>query len=63
MPGMGVSRKYGNPSFEGMKIWRVPDFEKYLIFYTANEFEIRIIRALHGNRDIENLFSPDRYTP
>jgi len=59
MPGIGVSREYSNPKLSGMRMWPVPGFEKYLIFYRANDTELRVLRVLHGAQDIENLFTPD----
>ena len=59
MPGMGVSREYGNPRLKGMRMWPVPGFKNYLIFYRATETELEVLRVLHGARDIESLFQPE----
>jgi toxin ParE1/3/4 len=59
MPGMGAIREYGNPKLKGMRMWPVPGFEKHLIFYHASETELRIIRVLHGARDIARIFQHD----
>ena len=58
-PGMGVARDYSNPKLQGMRMWPVPGFKKYLIFYRANDAELQVLRVLHGARDIENLFKPE----
>lgn len=34
----------------------VAGFEKHLIFYQANDTELRVIRMLHSSRDIESIF-------
>ncbi len=57
MPGMGAPRDYG-PAFPGLRMWRVPMFPKYLIFYQATEHQLIIRRVLHGSQDIETIFNP-----
>lgn len=59
MPGMGVQRDYDNPAYANMRMWPVPKFSKYLIFYrTAGEF-LEVLRVLHGSQDIEAIFAPE----
>jgi len=59
-PSLGVSRNYDNPKLTGMRMWPVPHFEKYLVFYTSTDSDLQIVRVLHGSRDITDLFSsPD----
>lgn len=59
IPGMGVVRDYQNPSLRGARMWPVPGFRNYLIFYTATEDKLRILRVIHGARDLPTLFAPD----
>lgn len=56
-PGIGAARDFGNPKLKGMRMWLVPGFSNYLIFYTSSESELRILRVLHGARDVERLFA------
>jgi len=58
-PGVGVSRDYDNPKLRGMRMWPIPDFPNYLIFFQADNSELRVLRILHGARDIQSLFAPD----
>jgi toxin ParE1/3/4 len=58
MPGIGVSRDYGNPAFAGMRMWHVPRYRKFLIFYRTTETELEIIRVLHGAQNIQQIFAP-----
>jgi toxin ParE1/3/4 len=58
MPGLGVLRDYGNPALTGMRVWPVPKFPKYLIFYRATDETLEIIRVLHGARDLDAIFAP-----
>jgi toxin ParE1/3/4 len=36
-PGMGVRREYRSSTLQDLKMWPVPGFENYLIFYKATE--------------------------
>src|SRR5436190_882799 len=55
LPGIGTTRAYGNPKLAGLRMWRVPGFKTYLIFYRATDSELHVIRVLHGRRDIARL--------
>ncbi len=56
MPLMGVGRRYRNPRFRDVRLWRVGGFEAYLIFYRPIRDGVRILRIVYGTRDIERLF-------
>ena len=56
MPRMGALRTFRNPRFAGVRMWRVKDFEKYLIFYRPMKDGIAVLRVIHASRDIESLF-------
>ena len=56
MPRAGATRTFRNPQFVDVRIWRVKDFEKYLIFYRALDEGIQVLRVVHGARDLEDLF-------
>jgi toxin ParE1/3/4 len=56
MPSLGVRRAFRNPRLRGMRMWPVPGFEKYLIFYRVASERVEVIRVLHGARDIGRLF-------
>ena len=59
MPGVGSPRDYGQKA-QGLRLWPVPGFRNYLIFYTATETELRVLRVIHGAQNIEQIFSdPD----
>ena len=59
MPYMGASRSFRNPRFAGVRMWRVKEFENYLIFYRPLNGGIEVLRVLHGAREIEALFQSD----
>lgn len=56
MPYVGRVREFNNPRLTGIRSWPVPGFSKYLIFYQISENQIRLLRILHGARDIPALF-------
>lgn len=56
-PGLGRVRDFGNPALAGMRMRRVPHFDKYLIFYRPLHARIEIIRVLDGRRDLDRLFA------
>ena len=56
MPRMGSPRDYGQ-NFPGLRMWHVPRFPKYLIFYKATDTEITILRVLHGAQNTGQIFS------
>lgn len=58
LPGIGAPRDYNNAELRGMRMWSVPAFRKYLIFYLITEDSIEIIRILHGAQNIQEIFAP-----
>lgn len=57
MPAMGGLRYFESPKLQGVRSWPVPGFAKIRIYYLEKEYEIHIIRVLHGNRDTKKLLS------
>ncbi len=55
-PGLGRAEDYGEAAFAGMRLCRVPEFDKYLIFYRSFEDRIEIVRVVDGRRDLPKLF-------
>ena len=52
LPEMGSPRTFRNPALAGLRMWRIPNFERYLIFYRPIQDGIEVIRVLHAARDI-----------
>jgi toxin ParE1/3/4 len=59
MPEIGSLREFANPRLAGVRVWPIPKFSRYLIFYPVTQDSIRILRVLHGARDIPSLFEDD----
>jgi len=55
MPEIGSVRRFNNPRLSGVRVWPVPKFTKYLIFYQVTADSVRMLRILHGARDIPAL--------
>lgn len=55
MPETGGLYETQDPRLQGIRVWRVKDFEKYLVFYRLHETGIELVRLLHGARDIASV--------
>jgi toxin ParE1/3/4 len=54
-PGVGTPKILDNPVFEGLRSWPVKSFPAIRIYYLTSEKTLRVIRVLHGKRDIDPL--------
>ncbi len=59
MPETGAPRISSNPILSDLRSWPVKGFEDIRIYYLIQEEEIRIVRVLHGRRDIQNILEND----
>ena len=48
---MGSPLKLERPELAGMRKWRVPDFENFLIFYLPRRDGISVVRVLYAAQD------------
>jgi toxin ParE1/3/4 len=55
MPGIGSPNELKNPSLKGLRAWPVKDFDEILIFYVVEKEAVKVIRILHGKRDIARI--------
>lgn len=62
-PFVGEVCPYPNPLLEGTRVWRISGFKNYLIFYRVNGSELKILRILHGSRNLESAFSDSKFSP
>jgi len=51
-PGIGSTRYAHLPLLESLRMWAVPDFENYLVFYLERPGYVDVLRVLHAARDI-----------
>jgi len=57
-PQMGAGRSYNNARLEGMRMFPVSGYGKYLLFYVPlpKDEGIDLVRVLHGSRDMNAVF-------
>ena len=53
---MGPKRDFANPKLANLRVWPITKFRQYLIFYTPTRRGIRVIRVIHGARDLSRIF-------
>src|SRR3954470_15432158 len=51
MPAIGVAR--GDLGAPETRSWRIKGFRNYLIFYEVTADRLRLLRVLHGHRDLQ----------
>lgn len=59
MPYIGAARELRNPALVGLRFWPVKDFAEFLIFYVVVGDTVRVIRILHGKRDLERILKTE----
>jgi toxin ParE1/3/4 len=56
---MGAPRSLRNPALDGLRVWPVKGFDEFLIFYVVKGDALRVIRILHGNRDLNRILKKE----
>ena len=59
MPKLGRVWSRTRKRFAGVRVWSVPDFRHFLIFYRPIDGGIEILRVLHGARNLTELLGED----
>lgn len=54
-PLVGPRYRSSNPQLQTLRTWPVAGFEVIRIYYLLDEDAIRIIRILHGKRDVKRI--------
>ncbi len=57
LPGMGSVRNFVCQDLQNVRMMPVTDFAHYLVFYTAVEKHVKVLRVLHAARDFPTLFT------
>jgi len=50
---------FGDARLHNVRMWPVPKFRRYLVFYRELADVVEIVRVVHGARDLPSLFSDD----
>jgi plasmid stabilization system protein ParE len=59
VPGAGSPRRLRNPRLSGLRMWIVPGFRNYLLFYLTPNGGAEIIRLLHGAQDVNSILEAE----
>ena len=54
-PLVGPHYRLSNPQLRNLRSWPVARFEAIRIYYLLDEDTIRVIRILHGKRDVKRI--------
>ena len=60
MPHIGAPKPLKNPILAGLRSWAVTGFEDILIFYVVQPDALRVVRVLHGRRDITRILEREK---
>lgn len=59
MPPMGTPKPLRNPALAGLRGWPVEGFEDMRIFYLVQGETLKVVRILHGKRDINRILEKE----
>jgi len=54
-PEMGASKILRNPKLAGLRSWSIREFPDIRVYYLVTEKVLRVVRVLHGKRDISPI--------
>lgn len=54
-PRIGAPKKTKNPRLAGLRRWPVNGFDDIGIYYLLTKDVLRIVRILHGKRDVDRI--------
>jgi plasmid stabilization system protein ParE len=58
-PGIGTPKRMSNPKLAGLRSWPVKGFSEMRIYYLETAAALRIVRVLHGRRDINPMLEAE----
>jgi toxin ParE1/3/4 len=56
---IGSKRDFKNEKLDEVRMWRVKNFEKYLIFYIPKENGIKILHVFHSSTNYSRAFEDE----
>jgi len=60
-PDAGSPKEFANPRLKGLRSWPVPGFENIRLYYLRpDENTLRIVRVLHGKRDLAHILEEEQ---
>jgi toxin ParE1/3/4 len=59
MPEIGALRPLRSQALRSLRSWPVRDFEDVRVYYLLQEDLLRVVRVLHGKRDVARILARD----
>jgi len=59
-PNGGAPRHLSNQALANLRSWPVQGFQDIRVYYLAEQHEVRVIRVLHGKRDIQRILEREQ---
>jgi len=59
MPHGDSPRRFSREGLRGLRSWPVREFEDVRIYYLSGEAGVRVIRVLHGRRDVNSILEKE----
>jgi toxin ParE1/3/4 len=60
-PHGGAPKRLSREALRGLRSWPVKGFEDVRVYYLAHQGGVRVVRVLHGKRDINNILEKENY--
>ncbi len=58
-PQAGAPKRLFREALRGLRSWPVKGFEDLRVYYLAHEGGVRVVRVLHGKRDINSILEKE----
>ncbi len=58
-PRIGTPNKFSIPKLSSVRMVKVRNFDKYLVFYIPSADEVRILHVMHSAMDYNRVFDED----
>jgi len=58
-PEIGAARRFDSPTLSNLRVWPLPRFERWLIFYRLDADEPTVVRVLHSARDVASILDDE----
>lgn len=58
-PQGGAPKRLSREALQGLRSWPVKGFEEVRVYYLFYEASVRVVRVLHGKRDINNILEKE----
>jgi toxin ParE1/3/4 len=62
-PALGAPSKWKNPFLQGLRSWPVEGFPAVRIYYLVSANTLRVVRVLHGKRDVRSILESEGDSP